>query len=88
MKRLICLLALVGTLTGLPTLASANTPVADGYAAERPTRGMSMASVERRYGSPDTKRAAVGEPPISRWIYAQFTVYFEHDKVVHAVINR
>ncbi|MEM1261808.1 MAG: hypothetical protein AAGH76_05400 [Pseudomonadota bacterium] len=88
MKRLICLLALIGTLAGMPAIAAANTPAPDGFSAERPRRGMSMASVERQYGTPDTKRAAVGEPPISRWVYAQFTVYFEHDKVVHAVINR
>jgi hypothetical protein len=33
--------------------------------AEMPTRGMSMAQVEARYGSPAERYAAVGEPPIT-----------------------
>ena len=32
--------------------------------------------------------AAVGEPPISRWVYADFVVFFEYDRVIHAVIKR
>jgi hypothetical protein len=50
-----------------------------------PDRGQSMASVEARFGVPDTRSAAVGQPPITRWSYPNFTVYFEHDHVVHAV---
>ncbi len=54
----------------------------------RPTRGMSEASVEAKFGSPKTKQAAVGEPPISRWEYENFVVFFEYDKVIHAVVKR
>ena len=50
-----------------------------------PTRGSSMAQVERRYGPPSERAAAVGQPPITRWVYPTFTVYFEYDHVVHAV---
>lgn len=50
-----------------------------------PQRGLSGASVTQRYGEPVSRHAAVGEPPISRWDYADFSVYFEHDKVVHSV---
>jgi hypothetical protein len=32
--------------------------------------------------------AAVGEPPISRWVYPQFVVYFEGSYVIHAVARR
>ena len=32
-----------------------------------PTRGMSMAQVEARFGAPAEKFAAVGQPPITRW---------------------
>jgi hypothetical protein len=53
---------------------------------ERPTRGSSMSVVETRFGAPMTKHAAVGNPPITRWDYPQFSVFFEHDKVLHAVI--
>lgn len=58
-----------------------------------PSRGMSMSQVESRFGAPSEKRAPVGGqqpqwPPITRWVYPQFSVYFEHDKVVDAVVNQ
>ena len=52
---------------------------------ERPARGQSMRAVEARFGAPATRHAAVGTPPITRWDYPGFTVFFEHDHVVHAV---
>jgi hypothetical protein len=54
----------------------------------RPTQGMSMADVEQQFGTPEEKFAAVGEPPITRWQYAEFVVYFEHGTVLHAVVPR
>ncbi|MDH4046776.1 MAG: hypothetical protein OEW68_01560 [Gammaproteobacteria bacterium] len=54
----------------------------------KPTRGMSQAKVEATYGSPNSKQAAVGDPPISRWEYGEFVVFFEYDKVIHAVSRR
>ena len=48
-------------------------------------RGMSMSQVEQRYGEPTRRIGAVGDPPISRWIYPQFVVYFEGQHVIHAV---
>ena len=56
-------------------------------ASERPRRGMSMANVEARYGAPTARVAAIGDPPISRWEYPGFVVYFEYDHVVHAVVR-
>jgi hypothetical protein len=47
-----------------------------------------MSAVQSRYGEPVTRHAAVGLPPITRWDYAQFAVYFENDHVLHAVIVR
>ncbi|MCC7462595.1 MAG: hypothetical protein IT480_09060 [Gammaproteobacteria bacterium] len=52
---------------------------------ERPARGMRMSSVEARFGAPQSRHAAVGEPPITRWDYNGFAVFFEHDRVIHAV---
>ena len=51
---------------------------------------MSMTAVESSYGAPAQRHAAVGggnaqQPPITRWDYPSFSVYFEHDKVIHAV---
>ena len=59
----------------------------------RPKPGMSMAAVESAYGSPAERHAPVGgsvveQPPITRWDYASFSVYFEHDRVIHAVARR
>jgi hypothetical protein len=51
-----------------------------------PTRGMSMEQVTSKFGAPATKVPAVGKPPISRWEYPGFIVYFEADHVIHAVI--
>ena len=61
---------------------------APAAAAEGPKRGNSMSTVQSRYGEPVTRHAAVGQPPITRWDYAQFAVYFENDRVLHAVIVR
>jgi hypothetical protein len=30
----------------------------------------------------------VGAPPITRWDYADFSVFFEHNLVIHAVARR
>ena len=85
--RLIAVLALL-----LGSAAQADTLQMQGVSADgdgtRPTRGMSEASVEAKFGSPKTKKAAVGEPPISSWEYENFVVFFEHDKVIHAVVKR
>ena len=84
--------AIVATALGLVTVAGADTLDMSGTAAgqdgSRPTRGMTQASVEAKFGSPVQKKAAVGDPPISRWVYPGFTVYFEYDRVIHAVATR
>ncbi len=54
----------------------------------RPSRGMTQAKVESTYGSPVNVKAPVGDPPITRWEYQDFIVYFEYDKVIHAVAKR
>lgn len=53
-----------------------------------PKAGTTMAAVEATYGAPESKRDAVGKPPITRWNYPTFTVYFEYDHVVNAVVNK
>lgn len=57
-----------------------------------PGRGMSMGQVERRYGAPVRKLDARGgdskaHPVINRWEYSNFIVYFEHQHVIHSVLN-
>jgi hypothetical protein len=51
----------------------------------RPVRGSTMATVEARFGAPQSRHEAVGSPPITRWDYAGFSVFFEKDRVIHAV---
>ncbi len=56
--------------------------------AGKPSRGMTEDQVRAEFGSPQSMEAAVGEPPISRWIYAGFVVFFEYDRVIHTVTKR
>jgi hypothetical protein len=55
--------------------------------ADKPTSGMSMEKVEAKYGAPARRVPAIGEPPITRWEYPGFVVYFEHSLVVHTVVT-
>ena len=56
-------------------------------AMQTPRNGLSMAQVRQQFGDPAQEVPAVGEPPISRWEYDSYTVYFEHDLVLHSVIQ-
>jgi hypothetical protein len=75
----------------LTSVGYADTLLLDGIDADaqtasmRPKAGMSMDAVEARYGTPSQRHAAVGEPPITRWDYPDFSVYFERQLVIHAV---
>ena len=46
-----------------------------------------MAQVEQRYGAPSDRLAAIGQPPITRWVYPSFVVFFESNVVIHAVAS-
>lgn len=52
-----------------------------------PRNGLSMNDVERRFGRPLERRAAVGDPPITRWVYDDYSVFFEHDLVIQSVLH-
>ena len=55
------------------------------WSATHPRAGVTMAEVEKVAGAPKAKHAAVGQPPITRWDYEGFSVYFEYDRVLHTV---
>jgi len=57
------------------------------FAGSVPTNNLTMVQVREEFGQPDSEVPAVGEPPITRWVYAQYTVYFERDRVITSVIN-
>jgi hypothetical protein len=93
--RKLTFVALGWALAGLPVPAAVfaqNLEMAPPPAATTgvatPTRGMSMAQVESRFGAPTERYAPVGQPPITRWVYPDKVVYFEYDHVVHAVTVR
>jgi hypothetical protein len=88
-------LAVAALVLSGPALVSAEelqTPAAPEAAAStsRPARGMTMDKVEAAFGAPTRRVPAVGganahQPPIARWEYPGFVVYFENDRVVHTV---
>ena len=58
-----------------------------------PSRGMSMAQVEAKYGAPSDRLDPRGGqkrdwPTINRWTYPAFTVYFERNKVIDVVMTK
>lgn len=65
------------------TLSIVNEP----NGVERPRSGMSMDQVKAKFGVANNELDAVGEPPITRWVYNDFTVYYEHHLVIHAVAH-
>jgi hypothetical protein len=77
---------------GLAQSAAAATIATDnGIAVKQsdvaaPSRGMNMHQVVQKFGAPVTKIPAVGKPPISRWEYPGFVVYFENEFVIHSVV--
>lgn len=96
-------LAAFATLLGLGGIANAQDRaiVGDTLLVERvqeepanlPSRGMSMAQVEARYGAPVDRLDPRGGqkrawPTINRWMYPAFTVYFERTKVIDVVVNK
>jgi len=73
--------------------AAAETVAVDGHVqlapseVARPTRGTTMREVKAKFGAPEKQYPAVGKPPITRWDYPAFSVYFEYNRVVHAVVH-
>lgn len=53
--------------------------------ASLPQTGQTRLSVLERFGLADEEHPAIGQPPITRWDYRNFSVYFEGDRVVSSV---
>lgn len=86
MKASLCLgLLLVAGAASAETLVVGDEVQVRPSNVETPRRGSSMSAVEAKFGAPRARHAAVGNPPITRWDYDGFSVYFEHQHVVHAV---
>lgn len=53
-----------------------------------PVNGMTTAEVRARFGEPVKAYPAVGDPPITRWEYDRWSVYFEYKLVLFTVLNK
>lgn len=94
MKQLKSSLILAGIIITAATQLTAETilvPVASQapelQQVERPTRGASKMQVEQKFGKPQEWTDPTGNPPITRWEYETFNVFFEYDHVIHSVLK-
>ncbi len=67
-------------------------PASPASVADVPARGMSMSAVTARYGEPTQRHAPVGgghpkRPPITRWDYDGYSVFFENQTVIDVVVQ-
>ena len=89
MKRAAFALGLLLGIVGQPTAHAdrlLNTAAqTDSGPPVDPVRGATMNQVKRHFGIPARIFPPVGEPPITRWAYPQFVVYFERQWVIHSV---
>ena len=56
-------------------------------AMDLPVRSMNKQDVLRDFGDPQEIIDAVGEPPISQWVYGDYVVYFEGNWVLYSVVK-
>lgn len=82
----------ISSMYSLPLMAEELTIPVASQAADmqhipRPKTGIKAEKVIAKFGEPLAAKPAVGEPPISRWEYADFYVYFEYNHVVHSVLK-
>lgn len=64
------------------------SPANTASGVPRPDRGLTMDTVRARFGAPSDIVGPVGDPPITRWVFPDYTVYFEHNRVIHSVVHR
>jgi hypothetical protein len=85
----------IRNLIAVAAIAAASLVHADTLLIKRteqtgsmPRRGASMAQIETQFGAPAKKHAAIGRPPITRWDYPGFSVYFEYKHVIDSVVKQ
>ena len=91
LAALLCGCALASAAVAETIVVNDQVQVRDSQ-VDRPKRGLTMDEVEKRFGAPATRHPAVGgssqqQPPITRWDYNGFTVVFERDRVIDAVVT-
>lgn len=90
--RLLSLIALAA-LTGPSGAETLLVDRARDPASNLPVRGLTTREVEARFGAPQQRLDPRGGqkrqwPTINRWVYPNFTVYFEKNKVIDMVTNK
>lgn len=82
---------LAATLLAVAAPLAAGPPPAQNGDASASVHGLTQAQVIARYGEPERRHAPVpptGEhptPPIIRWDYADFSIFFEKRIALHRV---
>ena len=94
MTRMVVLTLVLGTMA---FFAPATVVYADVLLIEEvrqaesmqlPANGMNKEDVRAKFGSPADTHAPVGDPPITRWDYEHWSVYFEYDLVLFTVLKK
>jgi len=97
MTRIVLALMMAALLGALAVLSPAGSLQADVLLIEEvrqadrmalPNNGLKQAEVRSRFGEPVTTHAPVGDPPITRWDYDGWSVYFEYDLVLFTVLHK
>jgi hypothetical protein len=78
--------ALAAPLVSAEIISVDGTMAVRDTAVDHPAPGSTMQTVESHFGAPTAKHPAVGKPAITRWDYPSFSVFFENDRVIHAVV--
>lgn len=71
------------------TTQTINMPLANKPSSniKRPSRTQSKNTVVNEFGNPLKQHKPKGKPPIERWDYPDFSVYFESNYVIHSVVR-
>ena len=91
-RTVLTLMLGITALLVVPTTALADVllieEVRQSERMQLPVNGMNKDDVRAKYGAPAKTHAAVGDPPISRWDYEHWSVYFEYDLVLFTVLKK
>jgi hypothetical protein len=97
MHKVFRLMARIGVVAGLIAASAAQAEVLamSGSTlsnANLPARGMTQTAFVRQFGEPARRHAAVGggspqQPPITRWDYDGWSVFYENSIVIDVVVK-
>ena len=91
-RMVLALVLMVFAFFAQPWVASADVllieEVRQADRMDVPDNGMNTADVRARFGEPLNVHSPVGDPPITRWEYGRWSVYFEHDVVLFTVLHK